>query len=675
MPNRVGSNGATIIPGNSAGSRLYQRVSGNKSGLQMPPTGALSPEEISTIKNWIDQGAEWPDDLSGDVPPSPADARATRMMAALRDGDRPAFEQLLKENPAAVNLRGPGGSTPLIYAALYGDADSLRLLLDRGADPNLRNDAHATALMYAVDNLEKTRLLLEHRADPNARSEEGRTPLMIAASGIGSNAVIKVLIEHGADPSTAPLNLAVPNFDDAILEMLMRRGADLRPYPLSAALRAECSPCVERLIKAASPGSLNTSLAAAARFGDVEAVKRLLAQGADPGSVDGRGFTPLMIAAASEAASADIIKGLLDGGVNVNAKNFSGETALDLAKRQGQTSVVDLLIKVGAKEGDLLRWPIVKPKPASSARAAVERSIPLLQRADAAFFRKSGCVSCHNNSLTAMTVATARNNGLPVNEEIAQKQLQTIGSYLESWRERVLEGDPIPGRHDTISYILLGLAAENYPPDAATDAMARYLKSRETAEGRWAISSSRPPQEASDIEVTAVSLRALQVYAPTSQRAEYERAIQLAAMWLAKAQPKTNEDRAFQLLGLQWAHAEKEIISRFARELVSEQRSNGGWAQLPSLPCDAYATGQALVALRETGAIAVSDATYLRGIRFLLNSQLEDGSWHVRTRAVPVQPYFDSDFPHARDQFISAAATNWATMALAVIGTRAGSGY
>ena len=187
--------------------------------------------------------------------------------------------------------------------------------------------------------------------------------------------------------------------------------------------------------------------------------------------------------------------------------------------------------------------------------------------------------------------------------------------------------------------------------------------------------TSLPPQEASDIEVTAVSLRALQVYAPKSQRAEYERGIQLAATWLAKAQPKTNEDRAFQLLGLQWARGNREIISRLARELVSEQRSDGGWAQLPSLPCDAYATGQALVALRETGTLAVSDATYQRGIRFLLNSQLDDGSWHVGTRAVPVQPYFDSDFPHGRDQFISAAATNWATMALAVSRTRAGSGY
>src|SRR5262245_58839166 len=50
MPNRVGANGARIVPGNSAASRLYQRVSGNQSGLQMPPTGALKPDEITTIK-------------------------------------------------------------------------------------------------------------------------------------------------------------------------------------------------------------------------------------------------------------------------------------------------------------------------------------------------------------------------------------------------------------------------------------------------------------------------------------------------------------------------------------------------------------------------------------------------------------------------------------------------
>ena len=85
---------------------------------------------------------------------------------------------------------------------------------------------------------------------------------------------------------------------------------------------------------------------------------------------------------------------------------------------------------------------------------------------------------------------------------------------------------------------------------------------------------------------------------------------------------------------------------------------------MAALQSDAYATGQALVALRESRVVKVSDAAYQRGIRYLLNSQLADGSWYVRTRAPAIQPYFDSDFPHGPDQFISAAATNWAAMAL-----------
>ena len=51
-------------------------------------------------------------------------------------------------------------------------------------------------------------------------------------------------------------------------------------------------------------------------------------------------------------------------------------------------------------------------------------------------------------------------------------------------------------------------------------------------------------------------------------------------------------------------------------------------------------------------------------MKYLLSTQLTDGSWHVRSRAIAFQPYFESGFPHGHDQWISAAATNWATMAL-----------
>ena len=102
-----------------------------------------------------------------------------------------------------------------------------------------------------------------------------------------------------------------------------------------------------------------------------------------------------------------------------------------------------------------------------------------------------------------------------------------------------------------------------------------------------------------------------------------------------------------------------------ASALIAQQHDDGGWSQIPTLASDAYATGQALTALAQTGMAKPSDPEYQKGVRFLLSAQLQDGSWYVRTRAVPVQPYFDSEFPHGQDQFISAAATNWATMALA----------
>ena len=263
-----------------------------------------------------------------------------------------------------------------------------------------------------------------------------------------------------------------------------------------------------------------------------------------------------------------------------------------------------------------------------------------------------------------MSVAAARKKGIAVNEQTAKTQLRSIAALVETWHDRLLQNIGLQGDADGSSYIMLGLAAENYPPDRVTDAAARYLASRQLADGSWRIVEHRPPLESSDIEVTAVAMRALQIYAPKAQRTQYDKAIQLAAAWLAKAHATTTEDRAFQLLGTSWAKSGKEVIRQQVRTLISEQRADGGWAQLPTLTSDAYATGQALVALMESGAILSTDAAFKNGSQFLLRTQLQDGSWYVKSRAFPFQPYFESDFPHGHDQWISAAGTNWATMAL-----------
>jgi ankyrin repeat protein len=653
MPNRVGANGARIVPGNSSASRLFQRISGNQAGLQMPPTGALRPEEIALIKTWIDQGADWPDAFAGDTPSPPRDPAATGLLALLRRGDRRGIDRLLKQNPNAARAPGSGGVTPLMYAALYGDGVSLRALLDLGADPNARNDAGATALMWAVDDLAATRLLLDRGADPNVRSADGRTALVLAAGRAGSADMVKLLLDRGARLAGEPVLVPAGDIGDAAtIRLLIDRGADTSSLPIDLAFRSGCDECSTLLLKVAGRPSLDRALLSAARDGNLAGFQMLLDRGAEP--------SPLVLqtAAASDAIPSEAVTALLSRGVR------DGE-AMHWAVRQGDTAVVAALRKAGVAEVALPAPSLTKPAAPRTVRTAIDASLPRLQHADTVFLKKAGCISCHNNSLFQMTAATVRPKGFRIDEAAFGEQMTRIGAYLESWRERELQDIPIPGQIDTTAYILAGLADAGYPSDPATDALARYVMRRQQADGGWRVASHRPPIESSNISITAVAIRSLRAFGPATLTNDYEHAARRGAAWLAAARPRTTDEYALKLLGLRWGGAAPLTIRAAAAGLVAQQRSDGGWSQLPTLASDAYATGQALSALTRTGAMKPDDPVYRRGVRFLLDTQLEDGSWYVRSRAIPVQPDFDSEFPHGRDQFISAAATNWATMALA----------
>src|SRR5262249_28076647 len=124
-------------------------------------------------------------------------------------------------------------------------------------------------------------------------------------------------------------------------------------------------------------------------------------------------------------------------------------------------------------------------------------------------------------------------------------------------------------------------------------------------------------------------------------------------------------DQSFKLLALVWSKASSQEIAREAARLRALQRADGAWAQMPTMATDAYATGQALYALSVAGE-PVKGQIYQKGVAYLLRTQLEDGSRFVRSRAFGFQPYFDAGFPHGTDQFISAAATSWAAIALSL---------
>src|SRR5207245_3183130 len=108
---------------------------------------------------------------------------------------------------------------------------------------------------------------------------------------------------------------------------------------------------------------------------------------------------------------------------------------------------------------------------------------------------------------------------------------------------------------------------------------------------------------------------------------------------------KGTEDGVFRLRGLKLASAPEKSIRAAVRDLVQDQHKDGGWAQLGERDSDAYATGSALVALHEAGGMPVSDPVYRRGLKFLISSQRQDGSWLVRSRSKPFQTYFETGFP------------------------------
>jgi ankyrin repeat protein len=676
-----------VVPGNSDNSFLYFRISGNAYGMQMPPTGALRPEQIQTIKTWIDQGADWPDSLANEVEVPPLNPKAVAMVEALHAGDLREFMKSVEEDPKLLNARGPEGSTPFMYAVLYTGVPTLERLLKQGADVNKRNDANATALMWAATDLEKIRLLVAHGADVNARSTDMRTPLMIAARRPGNTAAVKFLLESGANPNpnahpiteSSPLIEAATAGDAAGMELLLNRGAQVKDAAgepaLEIAFMVRCSKCAFLLVaKGLSREDYSVALPNIAWLGDVNAVRLLLDHGANVNAVDPQGRTALMYAAASDLLPLDEVKLLVERGADVNAKSAhklggdSGLTVLDIARLHGETPVVEQLIKYGAK-GTAPSPPALKPRRENTIQSAIQSSLPLIQRADANFVPKAACVSCHNNSFAAMAVGAARKSGFQVDEKTAAQQVKANVFGLEKLRDYLHQGFFAPvgdvfGQF-VVSNILIGLDAEHYKPDLNTDAAAMYLKSHQSPDGQWVYpaADARPPICSDYIGQTALSMRALQLYAPKSDKAAYDQAIQLAAAWMAKAKSANNEDRSYRLLGLAWAGTDRDATQKAMRELLAKQRPDGGWSDLDSMESSAYATGKSLFAL-QTADLPVSDAAYRRAVKFLLSTQQEDGSWYVKTRAMALQPYFDAGFPHGFDQWISAAGTSWATMAL-----------
>ena len=277
------------------------------------------------------------------------------------------------------------------------------------------------------------------------------------------------------------------------------------------------------------------------------------------------------------------------------------------------------------------------------------------------FIKRGGCNSCHTQMLPAAAAALARERGIKAPKTIAQIPLEV----LERSPERAMNN--AGAGVGTVAYEVFGYAATRRPADEYTDSLVHYLKRMQEKEGYWDSGrGTRPPLGTDDFITTALVVNALKVYSREVEQADTRKRLALAAGWLEAGKPLNTQERAFHLLGLKWTGGDGSVIEKAVKSLAATQRADGGFAQPPTMGSDAYATGEALYALHVAGGMDTGDAVYQKGVRYLLRTQAADGSWHVKTRALPLQPYFESGFPYGHDQWISAAGTSWASMALAL---------
>lgn len=309
----------------------------------------------------------------------------------------------------------------------------------------------------------------------------------------------------------------------------------------------------------------------------------------------------------------------------------------------------------------------VPARPVPSARATVERAIPALERSAKNFAAQRSCVSCHHNILPILTLRLAASRGVAIDANVLTnierktfRELTNAKAFDDAVQLPDV-GDPALNG----SWLLTAAKDAGVAPNLTTGVIAKRIASWQR-DGHWSTSDFRPPHSSSLFTATAIAVRAMQGYLPPEMNAAREAALTRARAWLVASAAASTEDATFRLLGLVWANAPAADITAAANGLRGLQRAGGGWGQLPGYPPDAYSTGEALYALREAGV--ASDAAWRRGALFLRSTQHADGTWHVRTRMIsPADvspPYFTTGFPYDKDEYISYAASCWATMAL-----------
>jgi ankyrin repeat protein len=288
-------------------------------------SGLRGIDNIEMIKLLIAKGADI--SVGGSI---------TALQMAIFSGRRDVFD-LLIQHGADVNAEDyQGGYTPLYFAIHSDDSYYMNTLIAKGADVNSKYPGETLLQSAAITGrTESVKVLLEAGADVNAKNDSGQTALHVPLDIRNSNYkkyklskdTLLLLLNKGADVNLkdnngrSPLHLAAESADVDIVELLLDKGADIN-------------------VKDDKSGF--TALHHAARLGKIDIAELLIARGADINAKDKNGHTPLYVAINHDYTMAEL---LINKGADSTIKTASGKTLLQLAqeRRKIESTVPDMI--------------------------------------------------------------------------------------------------------------------------------------------------------------------------------------------------------------------------------------------------------------------------------------------------------------------------------------------
>ena len=298
-------------------------------------------------------------------------------------------------------------------------------------------------------------------------------------------------------------------------------------------------------------------------------------------------------------------------------------------------------------------------------RKAVHDNLILLQESSCIFMKNSKCVSCHHEIIPAIAIEKALQKNMHFNDSFRVQRVYYMNYLLQhdAPRNHSIAGTGAIMLGD--AYLLMGMHTEKIPPSPYSDGLVNYLIDRARPDGSFIPEIGRPPFSAGVFHTNAMVIYAIQLYAAPGRQQQVTQMTERTKQWLLSHEPATPQEMVFKLMGLYWCNANPDSIQSVAGKMKALQNKNGGWSQLPQMQSDAYATGEFMYALYETGMLKANDAAYQKGVDFLLKTMDKKGGWLLESRTFATQAFVDSNFPPYDDnQFSSAFATSWAVLAL-----------